>query len=94
MTPPPSHNSERPVPQQFTLFSGSNLAFVRRFDPTVLGGDGLAPNDKFFVANINGDSRQHVYVYKRGRLDHRVSRHPPLQRIDSRRGWQSNWISS
>jgi hypothetical protein len=74
--------------------TGNNLAFVRRFDATVPGWNGLAPNDKFFVADINGDARDDLYVYN---ANDWATEYLGILRSTGANlggGWQSNWIGS
>jgi hypothetical protein len=43
--------------------TGTNLSAVHRYDGSVPGWDDLMPNDQFFVADVNGDSIDDLYVY-------------------------------
>lgn len=74
--------------------TGSSLAYVRRFDATIPGWDGMAPNDQFFVADVNGDSREDLYVYNSA--DWITEYLGTLRSTGSNLtgGWQSNWIGS
>lgn len=48
---------------QMLRSTGSNLANTRRYDGNVPGWDDLMPNDRFFVANVNGDEYDDLYVF-------------------------------
>ncbi len=43
--------------------SGSDLLAVRRFDRDVPGWGEMRPNDRWFVADVDGDRRADLYVY-------------------------------
>jgi len=43
--------------------TGSDLAYVNRYDGDVPGWDGLARHDRFFSADINGDGRADLWVW-------------------------------
>ena len=43
--------------------TGTNLNFVRRFDRDVPGWGEMRRNDQWFVADVDGNSRQDLYVY-------------------------------
>jgi len=45
--------------------TGNALSYVRRFDGDVPGWGGFAPNDQFYVANLDGDSDEDLYVYNK-----------------------------
>ncbi|HKW83343.1 MAG TPA: M64 family metallopeptidase, partial [Burkholderiaceae bacterium] len=42
--------------------TGNNLQFVRRYDDTLPGWDSMKANDKFYVADFDGDGRKDLYV--------------------------------
>lgn len=74
--------------------TGSGLGYVRRFDATIPGWDGMAPNDHFFVADVNGDSRQDLYVYNSADW---VTEYLGTLRSTGTSltgGWQADWIGS
>jgi hypothetical protein len=43
--------------------NGSGYNFVRRFDQVLPGWGDMKPNDKFYVADFNGDRRKDLYVF-------------------------------
>jgi hypothetical protein len=43
--------------------TGTSLAFVRRFDDTLPGWDSMKEHDKFYVADLDADKRQELYVF-------------------------------
>ncbi len=49
------------------LYSGHNhrsgLEYVKRYDDTLPGWDSMKSNDQFFVADIDGDSLEEIYVF-------------------------------
>jgi hypothetical protein len=49
------------------LYSGHNhrsgLEYVKRYDDTLPGWDSMKSNDQFFVADIDGDSLEELYVF-------------------------------
>jgi hypothetical protein len=42
--------------------TGNNLAFVHRYDDTLPGWDSMKANDRFYVADFDGDGRKDLYV--------------------------------
>jgi hypothetical protein len=74
--------------------TGSDLSFVRRFDADIPGWNGMAPNDQFFVADVNGDNRDDLYVYNAA--DWSTEYLGTLRSSGSSLsgGWQDNWIGS
>jgi hypothetical protein len=74
--------------------TGSNLSNSHRFDDDVPGWDGLAPNDQFFVADINGDKRADLYAYNA--RDWVTEYLGVLKSTGSNLsgGWQDDWINS
>jgi hypothetical protein len=42
--------------------TGNNLQFVRRYDDTLPGWDSMKANDKFYVADFDGDGHKDLYV--------------------------------
>ncbi|MDQ3175369.1 MAG: M64 family metallo-endopeptidase [Acidobacteriota bacterium] len=74
--------------------NNSSLSNVRRFDDNVPGWDGLAPNDKFFVADINGDKRGDLYAYN---ANDWVTEYLGVLQSNGTNlsgGWQDDWINS
>lgn len=43
--------------------TGTNLSYVIRYDREVPGWDDLMPNDRFYVADVDGDEDEDLYVY-------------------------------
>ena len=74
--------------------NNTSLSNVRRFDDDVPGWDGLAPNDQFFVADINGDKRADLYAYN---ANDWVTEYLGVLQSNGTNlsgGWQDNWINS
>ena len=74
--------------------SGNDLVNARRFDGDVPGWGGMRPNDRWFVADVNSDSRDDLYVYNAvdwvtEYLGMFVSSGSNLSG-----GWQDDWIGS
>jgi hypothetical protein len=42
--------------------TGNDLRFVRRYDDTLPGWDSMKANDRFYVADFDGDGRKDLYV--------------------------------
>jgi len=42
--------------------TGNNLQFVRRYDDTLPGWDSMKKDDRFYVADFDGDGRKDLYV--------------------------------
>jgi hypothetical protein len=74
--------------------TGTSMSNTRRYDGTVPGWDGLAPHDKFYVADINGDKRDDLYVFNTS--DWATEYLGVLRSYGTslNGGWQSNWIGS
>jgi hypothetical protein len=73
---------------------GSGLEHMVRYDDIVPGWDRLMPGDRFFVADVNGDGLQDLYVYNAGDWD---SEYLGILRSSGRRlvgSWQKDWIGS
>jgi hypothetical protein len=73
--------------------TGSALSFVRWYDGLVPGW-GLKPNDTFYVADVNGDNKQDLYVYNHADWDTEylgamISTGTTLSLTS---GFQGNWI--
>ena len=74
---------------------GAQLIAVRRFDGSIPGWDGMATHDKFYVADINGDNRDDLYVYNSADW---VTEY--LGILHSKGGntldgwWQSGWVNN
>jgi hypothetical protein len=43
--------------------NGVDFSFVRRFDQKLPGWDDMRPNDRFYVADFDGDKRRDLYVF-------------------------------
>ena len=74
--------------------TGGGLAYVRRFDGSIPGWDGMAPNDQFFIADVNGDGRDDLYVYNSSDW---VTEYLGTLRSSGSSlsgGWQADWIGS
>ncbi|MBK8955284.1 MAG: VCBS repeat-containing protein [Saprospiraceae bacterium] len=79
---------------QMLRSTGNSLAYVRRFDGDVPGWNGLAPHDQFYVANIDGDSDEDLYVYNS--VDW-VTQYLGVLKSNGNNlsgSWQSDWIGS
>jgi hypothetical protein len=74
--------------------TGTAMANSHRFDGTVPGWDGLAPHDRFFVADVDGDKRKDLYIYNSA--DWATEYLGTLRSTGTSLagGWQSNWIGS
>jgi hypothetical protein len=74
--------------------TGTNLQATRRFDGSVPGWGAMRRRDNWYVANVNGDTRDDLYVYN--------SRDWSTEYLGTLRssgsnlsgGWQDNWIGS
>lgn len=74
--------------------SGNALSNARRFDDTVPGWDGMERNDQWFVADVDGDGRDDLYVYN---SDDWVTEYLGVLRSSGANlsgGWQDDWINS
>jgi hypothetical protein len=73
----------------------NTLSFANRFDGDVPGWGDLKPNDQFYVADINGDGLQDLYVYNA--LDW-VTEYLGVLRSTGVGGlsgsWQDDWIGN
>lgn len=74
--------------------TGSDLAFVRRFDATIPGWDGMAPNDQFFVADVNGDRKQDLYIYNAADWSTEYLGTIKSSGSNLSGSWQEDWIGS
>lgn len=72
----------------------TDLGFVRRFDGTIPGWDGMAPNDQFYVADVNGDKKADLYIYNSGDWVTEYLGTLKSTGSDLNGGWQSDWIGS
>ncbi len=74
--------------------TSNNLAFVRRFDRNVPGWGEMREHDTWFVADVNGDRRQDLYVFNA--LDWATEYVGTLQSSGSNLngGFQGDWIGS
>lgn len=74
--------------------TGNNLQFVRRFDRDVPGWGEMRRNDRWMVADINGDGRSDLYVYNG--LDWNTQYLGTLLSSGSSLGggFQTDWIGS
>jgi len=79
---------------QMLRSTGDNMVYTRRYDGTVPGWDGLARNDQFYVADINGDNQDDLYVFNSN--DWATEYLGILVSAGSTLGgsWQSDWIGS
>jgi len=79
---------------QMSRSTGIALANTHRFDGTVPGWDGLAEHDRFFVADVNGDKRDDLYVYNSA--DWATEYLGTLRSTGTTLtgAWQADWIGS
>lgn len=79
---------------QMLRSTGNGLANTRRFDGNVPGWDGLAENDQFYVADVNGDRRDDLYVVNT--QDWNTEYLGTLRSTGTTLagGWQADWIGS
>jgi len=79
---------------QMLRSSGTSLSNAHRFDDDVPGWDGLEPNDQFFVADINGDGREDIYVYNAEDwvTEYLGVLHSSGSNLSG--SWQDDWINS
>ena len=74
--------------------NGTSMSNTRRFDGTVPGWDGLAEHDEFFVADVNGDDRDDLYIYNDA--DWATQYLGTIQSTGTNLtgAWQDDWIGS
>lgn len=74
--------------------NGSSLSNVRRFDGSVPGWGGMRSNDRWFVADIDGNNREDLYVYNSS--DWATEYFGILRSTGTTLfgGWQGGWIGS
>lgn len=74
--------------------TGRDMSPSRRFDRDVPGWGEMRPNDRWFVADVNGDGKQDLYVYNSA--DWNTQYLGTLQSSGSNLdgGWQDDWIGS
>jgi hypothetical protein len=74
--------------------NGKELQAVRRFDGTVSGWGEMRPNDQWFVADLDGNHLDDLYVYN---ADDWVTEYLGALRSTGNNlsgGWQADWIGS
>jgi hypothetical protein len=74
--------------------TGNNLSFVQRFDRDVPGWGEMRAHDRWYVADVNGDERQDLYVYNA--VDWATQYLGTLRSSGSNLGgtFQGDWIGS
>jgi hypothetical protein len=79
---------------QMLRSNGTSMSNTRRFDGTVPGWDGLAEHDRFFVADVNGDDRDDLYIYNSS--DWATQYLGTIQSTGTNltESWQDDWIGS
>jgi hypothetical protein len=74
--------------------TGNDMAAVRRFDGTLPGWDEMRRHDQWFVADVNGDQLDDLYVYN---AEDWVTEYLGTFRSTASNltgGWQDDWIGS
>jgi hypothetical protein len=79
---------------QMLRSTGTTMANTRRFDGDVPGWGGMRANDRWFVADVNGDARDDLYVFNA--LDWATEYLGTLRSNGTNLsgGWQDDWIGS
>jgi hypothetical protein len=74
--------------------NGTSLVNARRFDDDVPGWGGLAPEDQFFVGDINGDGRSDLYAYNASdwATEYLGVLHSSGSNLSG--SWQDDWVNS
>jgi hypothetical protein len=74
--------------------TGTSLASTRRFDGDVPGWGGMRRNDKWFVADVNGDLRSDLYVYNAADWGTQYLGTMRSSGTSLAGSWQADWIGS
>lgn len=72
----------------------TDMGFVRRFDATIPGWDGMAPNDQFYVADVDGDHRDDLYIYNAADWSTQYLGTLRSSGTNLSGSWQSDWVGS
>jgi hypothetical protein len=79
---------------QMLASTGSDLRFVQRFDRDVPGWGEMRRNDRWFVADVNGDRRSDLYVYNASDWNTQYLGTLVSSGTSLNGGWQEDWIGS
>jgi len=74
--------------------TGGDLRFVQRFDRDVPGWGEMRRNDRWFVADVNGDRRSDLYVYNSSDWSTQYLGTLVSSGTSLNGGWQEDWIGS
>ncbi len=74
--------------------TGNDLRFVQRFDRNVPGWGEMRRNDRWFVADVNGDRRSDLYVYNASDWNTQYLGTLLSSGTSLNGGWQDDWIGS
>jgi len=73
--------------------TGSNLSYVKRFDGVIPGWE-MAPNDRLYVADANGDGKKDLYIYNTSNWDKEYLGILTSNGTTLSGTWQKDWIGS
>lgn len=74
--------------------TGTNMVNTRRFDGDVPGWGGMRANDRWFVADVNGDGRDDLYVFNSADWSTEYLGTFRSSGTNLSGGWQDDWIGS
>lgn len=74
--------------------TGTALTAARRFDGSVSNWGDMKPHDQWFVADLNGDLKDDLYVYNAQDWVTEYLGHLRSNGNNLTGGWQDNWIGS
>jgi len=73
--------------------TGSNLSYVKRFDGVIPGWE-MAPNDRLYIADANGDGKKDLYIYNTSNWDKEYLGILTSNGTTLSGTWQKDWIGS
>jgi hypothetical protein len=79
---------------QMLRSTGTAMSNSRRFDDTVPGWGRLKPHDLFYVADVDGNGQEDIYVYNSADWSTEYLGTLRSSGNNLGGGWQDNWIGS
>lgn len=73
--------------------TGADLAFVKRYDGTIPGWE-MAPADRLYLADVNGDGKKDLYIYNTSNWDKEYLGILTSSGTGLAGSWQKDWIGS
>ncbi|KAA2239679.1 hypothetical protein F0L74_26160 [Chitinophaga agrisoli] len=73
--------------------TGNNLSYVKRFDGIIPGWE-MAPSDRLYIADANGDGKKDLYIYNTGNWDKEYLGVLTSTGNNLNGTWQKDWIGS